>query len=154
MLTPYPALLFVDPLTVPGAKVRLEGQKLGLFLLLEEAKPGRRAFSFRARSCALRAQIARCGSWAVPRSRGSEWARAWGRRMDGSRGWDSPGWCPRGASPSCDAPEGSLPRRAPARGPHRALPPPSQARRTPSLTEPRYFSSDTSLPRMLTALKS
>lgn len=91
MVTPYPALLFVDPLTVPGAKVRLEGQKLGLLLLLEEAKPGRRAFSFRARSCAPRAQTARCGSWAVPRSRGSEWARTWGRRMDGSRVWNPRG---------------------------------------------------------------
>lgn len=107
MVTPYPALLFVDPLTVPGAKVRLEGQKLGL--LLEEAKPGRRAFSFRARSCAPRAQTTHCGSWAVPRSRGPEWARAWGRRMDGSRGWDPRGGAqrehpravmyPRGASP-------------------------------------------------------
>lgn len=109
MVTPYPALLFVDPLTVPGAKVRLEGQKLGLLLLLEEAKPGRRAFYFRARSCAPRVQTTRCGSWAVPRSRGPEWARAWGHRMDGSRGWDPRGGAqrehpravmyPRGASP-------------------------------------------------------
>lgn len=134
MLTPYPALLFVDPLTVPGAKVRLEGQKLGLFLLLEEAKPGRRAFSFRARSCALRAQIARCGSWAVPRSRGSEWARAWGRRMDGSRGWDPQGGAqgehpravmhPRGASPEetrLGAPIEPCPRRVRPAG-HRHSP--------------------------------
>lgn len=95
MLTPYPALLFVDPLTVPGAKVRLEGQKLGLFLLLEEAKPGRRAFSFRARSCALRAQIARCGSWVVPRSRGS---------VPGGAGWTD-----RGAGIPRVVPNGSIP---------------------------------------------
>lgn len=60
-----------------------------------------------------------------------------------------PGWCPSRGTPKTSI------RLNPCPGaPCKPLPTLRQARKGPSLTEPRYFSSDTSLPRMFTALKS
>lgn len=76
-------------------KSQTGGAKARVTFTLRRGKPEAEGILFPGEIFAPRAQIARCGFWALPRSRGPQWARAWGRRMGGSRGWDPQGGAQR-----------------------------------------------------------
>lgn len=86
-----PCTFICRPTYCSRRKSQTGGAKARVTFTLRRGKAGAEGILFQGEI--LRPESADSALWflGVPRSRGSEWARTWGRRMDGSRVWDPRG---------------------------------------------------------------